>query len=123
MTAREALEQINGTYAFEQVARERAPKQDDDEQPTEDPLDDFGLDDDEEGAGQRFMGGAVLAEDGQSIRQPGKKKGQVTVVGPEAQLVADRPHLTKGTDHYWPEWDELELAETDPSKPPLKIQW
>lgn len=118
VTAREALEQINGVYAFEQIARERAPQQPEEVEHEEDP---FGIED--EAAGQRFMGGAVLAEDGESIRQPGKKKGQVTVVGPEAQAVADKPHLTKGTEHYWPEWDELELAETDPSRPPLKIQW
>lgn len=33
----------------------------------------------------------------------------------EAKQIADTPHLTD-----WDEWNELELAETDPNKPPLK---
>lgn len=119
MTAREALEHINGVYAIEALIRERAQAR---SSAPEDGLDD--LEEDDAGT-TTFMGGARLASDGQSVVRSASsgKKGQVTVVGPKAQAVADRPHLTKGTDHYWPEWDELELEETDPSKPPLKIQW
>lgn len=45
---------------------------------------------------------------------------QVTRNDAEARKVADTPHLTGGE---WAEWDALELAETDPTKEPLKIQW
>lgn len=37
-------------------------------------------------------------------------------VGQTQKEIADTPHLTGD-----PEWDELELAETDPSREPLKI--
>jgi hypothetical protein len=115
VTAREALEQVNGVYAFEQLVRERAAENLHDEE-----SDLFG---DYHNPGQQaFMGGALLADDGQSITHPPSsgKKGQVTITGPAAQKVADVPHLTGGA---WPEWDELELSETDPAKEPLKIRW
>lgn len=115
MTAREALEHVSGIYAFEQLKRERAENlRDEDDNP-------FDLDYPKPGQ-QSFMGGALLADDGQSLMRPSNsgKKGQVTITGPKAQKVADVPHLTGGA---WPEWDELELAETDPAKEPLKIRW
>lgn len=36
--------------------------------------------------------------------------------GDEAKAVADVPHLTGD-----PEWDAIELEETDPTRPPLKV--
>lgn len=114
MTAREALEQINGLTAFEAYVRERAEARS--PAPEQAPE----LHEEEQTV---FMGGALLDPDGATVRHPGEKKGQVTVVGAAARAIADKPHLTEGTDHYWPEWDELEREETDPSKPPLKIQW
>ncbi len=116
VTAREALEHVSGVYAFEQLIRERVAENLSNE-------DDDPFDFDDRKPGQRsFMGGALLADDGQSIVRPSNsgKKGQITITGPKAQKVADVPHLTGGA---WPEWDELELSETDPAKEPLKIRW
>ena len=39
-----------------------------------------------------------------------------TKTGADARAIADKPHLTGD-----PEWDALELAETDPTRPPLQI--
>lgn len=35
-----------------------------------------------------------------------------------ARKLADTPHLVEG----WDEWNELELAETDPAKPPIDVR-
>lgn len=123
MTAREALEHINGVYAFEDLIRDRARKNAREE--ADEDEEDFPGFEGTPGAGQTFMGGAELLEDGQSVSRPAAKgKGRVTITGPRAQKVADVPHLTKkGSRDYWPEWNELELAETDPAKEPLKIRW
>ena len=108
-TAQEALEQINGLRALEAMARSATPviaDADDDASPK-----------------SQFMGGQILDDEG-NVSTPGPKRGRMTTVtGPAAEKIADKPHLTAGTKHYWAEWDELELAETDPSKEPLRIQW
>lgn len=38
------------------------------------------------------------------------------ITGKEAEQIADKPHLTGD-----PEWDAIELAETDPNKAPLAL--
>lgn len=40
------------------------------------------------------------------------------VTGAKADAVADKPLLTGD-----PEWDEIELAETDPFREPLESHW
>lgn len=109
MTAREALEQINGSHAFEELVKERTA-----ERATEAPR--------LPPKRQELMGGAWLEEDGQTAVQPsrGGDQEQLTVTGPEAEKVADVPHLTGGA---WPEWDELELTETDPTREKLQVRW
>jgi hypothetical protein len=107
VTAREALEQVHGVAAIEQLAHEaqqarkpaapaahtKVPQLPPMSQPQ-----------------PRFIGGKDLSD---VLPQQAE---MVTKRGPEAQAIADVPHLTGD-----PEWDALELAETDPSKPPLKI--
>jgi hypothetical protein len=62
---------------------------------------------------RRTQSEADWAEHMQDLREP-----EVEVVeGEEAAPLADKPHLTGD-----PEWDALELAETDPGKTPLVVQ-
>ena len=115
-TAREALEQINGSRAFEQLVQDASSKQ------REDSARDAIEDGTATPAQHAFMGGQVLDDEGNPTATIDRRR-MVTVRGPEAEKVADTPHLTAGTKFAWDEWDELELAETDPTKEPLKIQW
>ena len=50
-----------------------------------------------------------------SVTEPSKPVVKV-VTGEEAQKIADVPRLTGD-----PEWDRVELEETDPNKPPLDV--
>jgi hypothetical protein len=49
------------------------------------------------------------------ISEPSKPIVRV-VTGEEAQAIADKPHLTGN-----PEWDRIELEETNPDKEPLDL--
>ena len=88
VTAREALEHINGMIAIDQIMAERVKERT-----------------------QYDVERAHFEKHGLDL--PPKIE---TKMGKEAQAVADAPHLTGD-----PEWDALELAETDPTKPPLQI--
>lgn len=59
-----------------------------------------------------FIGGAPA-----DILNANPTPAKTTDAGATGATEADRPHLTGD-----PEWDALELAETDPTKPPLVIQ-
>lgn len=97
MTAREALEQVYGVYAIEQLVEERRAEKT------------------KKGDKEDYETPSYERRD---LSKPEKR--QITRTDAEAKKKADTPHLTNGA---WPEWDELELSETDPNKPPLKIQW
>jgi hypothetical protein len=101
VTIREALEQVHGVAAVEQLTTERATEQRAVVQQAQ--------------KVPRFLGGDSAAMLEASHDAPVQA---TTRTDSEARSVADTPHLTGD-----PEWDALELAETDPSKPPLKIQW
>lgn len=94
-TAREAIEHVHGITAIEQLALPKLP----------------GL----PGAGAQTHG-EFLGGDAASIIDSTPTEA-VERNDDEARAFADTPHLTGD-----PEWDALELAETDPSKPPLQIQ-
>lgn len=90
---REALEQV---YALDALDRLRA-----------------------KGRGQRAAAAPADLESIDGERLPaavGGGRGARVNNSAEAKKFADTPHLTGD-----PEWDALELSETDPSKPPLKI--
>jgi len=59
-----------------------------------------------------------LAGDTSEVLNEPEQVTQATVVtGKAGAAVADVPHLTGD-----PEWDALELSETDPTKPLLRIE-
>lgn len=104
-TIREALEHVHGVAAVEALAhdsKKRAQGQQQPQLPT-------GLPSGLRGR-QCFLGGMDLSD-------LASQSGEITTRrGAEAAKIADTPHLIGDA-----EWDALELAETDPSKPPLKI--
>jgi len=120
VTAREALEHLAGSHGFAAFMADSLTKKSEEAE-----LDPWAELEKANPKQPRFLGGGVLDKDGESVLTPSGlgKKGQITVRGPKAAAIADKPHLTVGTESYWKEWDDLELAETDPSKPDLKIRW
>jgi hypothetical protein len=93
-TVRDAIEHVHGVTAVELLARDSRPRPQAPAPPGQ----------------PRFLGGKNLLD---ADLEP----VQATVrAGAEGSKVADTPHLTGD-----PEWDALELAETDPTKAPLKI--
>lgn len=94
---REALEQIHGVAAIEHVIAERTSKnrQQYPRQPSADDFDD-------------------LRAELNRASQPEMH----TRTDEEARSIADKPNLTGD-----PEWDALELAETDPGKEPLQVRY
>lgn len=102
MTAREALEHVHGVIAIENLARGRRARQ-----PPDGP-------DPHRAPAQRFIGG----DDANILGFGDRAEGSTTKIGPEAEAIADKPHLTG-----WAEWDALELEETDPEKEPLKVKF
>lgn len=98
---REALEQIHGVAAIEQVIAERTERA----QP--------------KSRGPRPEDFDALRGELEAHRDdlPSQPEMQ-TRTGEEARSIADKPHLTGD-----PEWDALELAETDPSKEPLQVRY
>lgn len=93
---REALEAVHGLVAIENIAKARAKQR-------------FAHDAGFEA--EDFAGGrddAILRS-----ASPGRSS-----TGEAAREVADKPRLTGD-----PEWDALELDETDPSREPLKVAY
>ena len=60
-----------------------------------------------------FMEKRAEKEEAEAERDPEEPQFK-TRTDPEAQKLADTPHLIGD-----PEWDAVELAETDPTRPPL----
>jgi hypothetical protein len=79
LTAREAVEQLNGLTAIELLSAERMVREAEEPQT-------------------------------QILNDPRGRTDEVAV------SIADTPHLTGD-----PEWDAIELAETDPMREPLRI--
>lgn len=96
MTAREALEQVYGLVALENLQRGTRPTSTSNADQT-----------------QKFLAGDTA----DILDDRAVTVDATTRTGAEAQAIADKPHLTGD-----PEWDALELAETDPTKPALVIQ-
>lgn len=90
LTLREAAEQLFGLQAIREYFDERAKNRRDDE--------DNAADDDMRGWEEKMRAPPIT-----KVRDD-----------EEARRLADTPHLTGD-----PEWDAIELAETDPSRPPL----
>jgi hypothetical protein len=94
-TTREALEQVHGLVALDAIRREAVagPKRP------------------ERFDTPRFLAGEI----DNAVFEPAQSETRVG--SPEAKRVADKPNLMG-----WAEWDELELSETDPTKPLLVVQ-
>lgn len=110
-TLHEAIEQLAGIQAMEILVAERV-KDRQDKSSTLAAL--------EKWAAEEEEGSDKPSVQATSTRIRNRGSGRSIRTGAEAKSIADTPHLTGG---QWPEWDALELEETDPEKPPLRIQW